>query len=261
MPKKVEECVEELKKQGKSKSEAWAICMDKHGVRDRTESSGLGFVRNVVIALLVLALSAAIGFSAGAQPVTDDNPTGAVIQEIDGELLPSERRLLVALKDAGVPTPDTVKIVEHDGERKVHGYVNSLTQPNTVYLMPERREHPNASDRERFPYLYGRDSASTEQPVEAHVLAHELSHVLGPRLKAEMGRPALGIHVSTDEVQAEILGFVLGHRALGWSYQELGYPAMIEYPIIQNKTVPRLARVYCRMVKATWDTNGFECKY
>jgi hypothetical protein len=40
MPKKVEDCVEELKKDGYSESEAWAICMDQHGARPRLVAGG-----------------------------------------------------------------------------------------------------------------------------------------------------------------------------------------------------------------------------
>jgi hypothetical protein len=188
-------------------------------------------------------------------------PGQTVLNEQAGDVTISERVLLRLLDKHGIPTPDSIVVVE-DTSGVLYGYVKPFTLPRTVHLTPTRLGHPDADTLGGFPYLYGRKTTTySETPPQTHVLAHEIGHILGPILNAEMGRPALGVHTSTDEVQAEIIGLVLGNLAFDWTPDQLGFPTRIDYPFVQDKTVKALQRQYCYIIKKTWSVEALSCGY
>jgi hypothetical protein len=211
------------------------------------------------IGLLTLLLLGLFPARCTAQPAGMTALHEVPVTEKGGKLLPSERHLLNVLEAKGLPTPDSIVVKVGPEDKDVHGYVDRREAPHTVQLMPERREHPNADDRERFPYLYGRQDASRTQPVAAHVLVHEIGHIISADLDPELGRPALGVLSISYETQAEIIGLVLGKAAFGWSHKDLGFPSVIDgYPATKDKNTKALARRYCTIINSTYDTN-LEC--
>lgn len=183
-----------------------------------------------------------------------------VINEQDGPLTTSEHALLDSLDRHGIPTPDSIVVLADTVG--THGYVDHIGAPRTVHLTTTRMEHPDADTLEGFPYLFGVETTTySETPAQVHILAHEIAHLLSTHLDAEMGRPALGIHLGTSEIQAEILGLVFMNLAFGMTADQLGFPTTVEYPFIQNKSVKTLQRQYCYITKKTWSVDALDCNY
>lgn len=180
-------------------------------------------------------------------------PSSVAVNDLGGTLSPTEKTLLARLDSAGVPVPDSIVIVA-DTTDGLHGWHRPLRAPNTLHLANERFTHPNVDTTERFPYLFGRKHVPpSDVPPHVHVLAHEWAHMLGPRLNVRMGRPAFGRLSSTQEVQAEILGLVLGRIAFNYDHRDLGFPSKIQYPFDKDKLTERLRWQYCLMTQNTWD--------
>lgn len=178
------------------------------------------------------------------------------VNEKGGKLFDAEMELYADLGDMGILTPDSVVVVE---DTTAHGWIDHIGAPRTVHLSTLRGKYPTADTPKQFPYLYGRNRETSKEVFRAYVAAHELAHIHGPRLKAEMGRPALGVDRRTQEVQADIIALVLLHQTKGLTHKDLGYPLQIEYPHIPNQTVPALQRQYCYIVKETWDVQEMSC--
>jgi len=143
---------------------------------------------------------------------------------------------------------------------KGRGWVK-IFEPNTIYLSPKRGLPPNHTDPD-YPYMMGENHAEvgTVSP-QAFVLAHEMAHVLAPKLKPELGRPALGLMAGTQEIEAEIIGLVLMEIAFGSTADEFGFPDMVEYksPNVRDKPVNRLRWQYCKIIKASFRLQTFRC--
>lgn len=169
-----------------------------------------------------------------------------------------EELLLRRLDDALIPLPE--KIVFTDKASNGKGWVK-IWNPNTIYLSTDRHEIPYNTP-ESTGYLYGvKNYKSSEIPIQTHVLAHEIGHVLGPKLDAELGRPAFGLNSNTHETQAEIIGLVLMDIAFGTTADQLGFPDVVKYeaPSIKNKSVKTLKRQYCHIIKSTWKLSKLNC--
>ena len=204
--------------------------------------------------LFLLLTGILITASAIAQPASVE------VNGMDGGALTDvEREFLHRLERRGIPVPDSVVIVQTDDRTK--GWRGQIVAPNTVHLTTGRREHPNDRDWEKWPYLFGREQTAKTDSVKAHILSHELAHVLGRKLDAKYGRPALGLHTKTDEIQAEILSLVLDRAVFGWTADDLGYPKSIHYPMIDDKSTRALERKYCFIVQKTWDVQSLDCSY
>lgn len=216
----------------------------------------------VLYALLgFLALLLLFGCSA-AQKAQESQPTAleaTAVNEKAGPVFDVEKRLYADLDDMGILVPDSVVVVE---DTLAHGWVSHLEAPRTVHLTTRRADYPDAKIPDKFPYLFDRntDTAPDSSIFRAYVAAHELAHIQGPRLKAEMGRPALGVDRRTQEVQADIVALVLLHQASGLTYKDLGYPARIDYPHVPDKTVRSLQRKYCVIIRETWDVQNMDCR-
>jgi len=204
-------------------------------------------------ATLALFLGAALAGCSAAQNASVPTPTlpqGVAVHAQAGELSQSETRLLAELEAAGVPVPDSIAIV---ADTLAHGWVDPFTAPNTIHLTTERTRYPDAEIPDAFPYLFARTQRPDAETFRRYVVAHELAHVLAPRLEAEMGRPALGVDTRTTEVQADILALVLLRAAGGETLASLGYPDRVEYPHIPSQTTRALGRKYCVIVEASWE--------
>lgn len=185
---------------------------------------------------------------------------GTVVVEDADQLMPDERRLLKQLDRKMIPAADTIKLVD-SGQNNNRGWVNRMN-PSTIHLSPRRRIHADATEPKR-PYFMGKDPLVPQDKVrhQTHVLAHEIAHVLAPKLKADVGRPALGLLPTTQETQAEIIGLVLMEIAFGVAPEELGFPSEISYAAdaIKDKSTARLRRQYCQIIKTTWRLTGLKC--
>lgn len=183
-------------------------------------------------------------------------PASVSANEEAGPVFDTEKRLYARLDELGVLVPDSVVVVK---DTVAHGWVDHWNAPETVHLTTNRARYPDAEIPGDFPYLFGRTKMPDAKTFRAYVAAHELAHIHGPRLKAEMGRPALGVDKRTQEVQAEILALVLMHAAYGATREDLGYPASIDYPFIPEQPVATLQRQYCYIVNRTWQAE-LDCK-
>jgi hypothetical protein len=205
------------------------------------------------LAATALLLGAVLAGCSAPQTGSDPAPTlpqGVAVNAQAGELSPPETRLLAELNAAGIPVPDSIVIV---ADTLAHGWVDPFTAPNTIHLTTERMRYPNAEIPEGFPYLLGRTQRPDAETFRRYVLAHEIAHILAPRLEAEMGRPALGVDTRTTEVQADILARVLLRAAQEDRLAPLGYPDRVEYPHIRSQTTDALQRQYCVIVEASWE--------
>lgn len=209
--------------------------------------------RRVQAMIVALILGASVTGCSAPQNSTDPAatlPPGVSLNAQAGSLSPAETGLLAELDDAGVPVPDSIVTVQ---DTLAHGYVDPFEAPRTIHLTTERTQYPDAEIPDAFPYLFARVQRPDAETFRRYVLAHELAHVLAPRLEAEMGRPALGVDRRTTEVQADILALVLLRAAGGETLASLGYPARVEYPHIRSQTTRALERQYCVIVEASWE--------
>lgn len=213
------------------------------------------FSPSLVFVFLIIILSLAMGCST-TQKAKVSVPDGTVINEKEGPVFNPERRLISALSEKGIMVPDSVVTVQ---DTISHGYVRRIQAPNTIHLTTYREKYPSVEIVDHFPYLFGRTAQPKKKLYRAWIAAHEIAHIHGPRLDAEMGRPALGVDVRTEEVQAEILALVYMNVAYGVTYEDLGYPASVDYPVVPNKSTVALQRIYCHIVQETHDVQGMNC--
>lgn len=208
-------------------------------------------MRNAIFALLLLLLTT--GVSVAQQEVE-----GVVVK--NGPLTENEEKLLRQTRERMIPLPDTI-VIKNFAPNNTRGYVK-IMKPHTVYLTPTRGKHPNVSTPPG-PYLYGTTYSPTPSDTSfPFTLAHEMAHVLGPRLDADLGRPAFGMAAQTQETQAEIIGLVLMDLAFETTPGELGFPKKVDYPSdgIRSKPVSRLQYQYCVIIKETWRLTGLICR-
>ena len=213
--------------------------------------------QNAALILLLLTLLFVLSMGcASSNQSTVETPTDMTVNEKAGPLFDEEKELFSALEDHGILIPDSIVVVK---DSLTHGFVKRMAAPNTIHLTTVRAEYPDAEIPRDFPYLYGRTHKPKQGVFRKYVAAHELAHIHGPRLKAELGRPALGLDTRTDEIQSDILALVLLDLVYGLSYEDLGYPAKVDYPHLPDKTVPTLQRKYCIIVQKTWDVEAMNC--
>lgn len=190
--------------------------------------------------------------------IDKEKPHNVVLKNEGGKITPYEELLLRRLNAALIPLPDTIIFTDSDKNGK--GWVK-IWKPNTVYLSTDRHIIPHETPRSTG-YLYGVEKYKTSNiPVQTHVLAHEIGHIIGPKLDAELGRPAFGLSANTQETQAEIIGLVLMDIAFGTTAQELGFPKVVEYeaPSIKDKSVKTLKRQYCHLIKSSFKLTKLNC--
>lgn len=215
----------------------------------------VGFVLAAIIFILLFGCS-----KANAQiPTPSANTAGVEVTEKVDALTWSEKDFLLRMVEVGIPVPD--KIIIETGPEGVNGWVNHM-EGDVIHLTPLRRSDPNAINPE-WPYVMGDRKVYPNGMVRAQtfVLAHELGHLLAPHLKAELGRPALGVVTKTTELQAEIIGMVLMNIAYGVTPEQMGFPKVIEYQAdhVQDKRTTQLVWRYCKIFKSTWHLPNVQC--
>jgi hypothetical protein len=208
--------------------------------------------RLVLLAAAFLFIGAAD--TAWSQPA--EKPAGIAVNEEGGEVFVEELRAYRALDSLGIMTPDSIVVIDDD---IYHGYVDRIGAPRTVHLGTLRAQYPDVELPDGFPYLFARTGKPTKKTFRRYVAVHELVHVQAAHLNAEMGRPAKGLHTESNEVQADILALVYLNHLYGTTREDLGYPAKVNYPMIPNKSVRSLQRMYCHIVKTTWSVSEMQC--
>lgn len=219
----------------------------------------------IKIALLaVIALSLVVAEANAQLPTPSANTAGVEVTEKADALSWSEKRFLIRLSQERIPVPERI-IIEYAPESmggKVRGWVDH-GERWTIHLTPLRRIDPNATPPS-WPYVMGRHEVYPNGMVspQTFVLAHEMGHMIEPHLRADLGRPALGVLVSTEEIQAEIIGLTLMQITFGISPDQLGFPEKIEYEAdyVQDKKTSRLVWQYCEIIKDTWGLASVECR-
>lgn len=209
----------------------------------------------VLSALLVVIVLA--GCSAGNRATDAPGPTDMAINEKDGPVFEEEQRVYADLKELGVMVPDSVVVIQ---DEIFHGYVDRINAPRTVHLGTQRAKYPDTEIGNKFPYLFARMEKPSQSVFRKYVAVHELAHVQAAHLNAEMGRPAKGLHTRSNETQADIIALVYLNHLYGLTYEDLGYPAKVDYPMIPDKPVPSLHRLYCHIVKSTWNVEEMTCQ-
>lgn len=194
-------------------------------------------------------------------PISYDLLTNVHIQETAGRLTTAEKVLLIRLHQEMIPLPDTIKVVEPPEVRSHDlGWV-SMWEPWTIYLTERRNDNPNVRDIP-YGYLLGREPIK-ESPVppQTSVLAHEIGHLLMPKVSGDLGRPAFGIQPATQEIQAEIVAYALMNIAFKTTREELGFPEMVEYAAegLPDKSTEILRWQYCHIIKTQWTLTDLEC--
>lgn len=212
----------------------------------------------VLFGLLFLFFSFSLGGCAGpGQTQAAQKPEGMAVNEQEGDVFREELEVYSSLESRGIMIPDSVVVIEAD---IFHGYVDRIGAPRTVHLGTLREGYPSVDIPEGYPYLFARNASPDESLFRKYVAVHELAHVQAAHLNAEMGRPALGLDSKSGEVQADILALVYLNHLYGTTREDLGYPAEVNYPMIPNKSVRSLQRLYCHIVKETWDVTRMDCE-